>query len=330
MKELSRRDFLKHSCATGGALLLGMNGGWNMGHTSSHVALAKTDDRKHGVEASLKTLKINPVKGKEVLVKPNFNTADLTPGSTHNDTLAALVEELWNMGAKSVSLGERSYPPTREVMEDKGILPIMDKLDVKVIDFDDLDDKDWVLCKPRDTHWSNGFRIARPILEAECLVSTCCLKTHQYGGIFTMSLKLHVGVVPTTRHGYEYMRELHTSPHQRKLIAEINEPFNPDLVVLDGVDAFVDGGPATGKRAKGEVFLASTDRVAIDAVGVAILKSLGSNAKIMERKIFEQEQIARAVELGLGVSSPAEINVIPADEQSRDYRDRVVEILHEV
>jgi len=330
MKELSRRDFLKHSCATGGALLLGMNGGWNMGHTSSHVALAKTDDRKQGVEASLKTLKINPVKGKEVLVKPNFNTADLTPGSTHNDTLAALVEELWNMGAKSVSLGERSYPPTREVMEDKGILPIMDKLDVKVIDFDDLDDKDWVLCKPRDTHWSDGFRIARPILEAECLISTCCLKTHQYGGIFTMSLKLHVGVVPTTRHGYEYMRELHTSPHQRKLIAEINEPFNPDLVVLDGVDAFVDGGPATGKRAKGEVFLASTDRVAIDAVGVAILKSLGSNAKIMERKIFEQEQIARAVELGLGVSSPAEINVIPADEQSRDYRDRVVEILHEV
>ncbi|MBW2308068.1 MAG: DUF362 domain-containing protein [Deltaproteobacteria bacterium] len=301
-----------------------------MGHTSSHVALAKTDDRKQGVEASLKTLKINPVKGKEVLVKPNFNTADLTPGSTHNDTLAALVEELWNMGAKSVSLGERSYPPTREVMEDKGILPIMDKLDVKVIDFDDLDDKDWVLCKPRDTHWSDGFRIARPILEAECLISTCCLKTHQYGGIFTMSLKLHVGVVPTTRHGYEYMRELHTSPHQRKLIAEINEPFNPDLVVLDGVDAFVDGGPATGKRAKGEVFLASTDRVAIDAVGVAILKSLGSNAKIMERKIFEQEQIARAVELGLGVSSPAEINVIPADEQSRDYRDRVVEILHEV
>jgi uncharacterized protein (DUF362 family) len=32
----------------------------------------------------------------------------------------------------------------------------------------------------------------------------------------------------------------------------------------------------TGKRARGEVFLASTDRVAIDAVGVAILKTLGA------------------------------------------------------
>jgi uncharacterized protein (DUF362 family) len=142
-----------------------------------------------------------------------------------------------------------------------------------------------------------------------------------------MSLKLHVGVVPTSRHGYDYMRELHSSPHQRKMIAEINEPFKPALIILDGIDAFVDGGPMTGKHAKGEVFLASTDRVAIDATGVAILKSLGSNESIMKPKIFEQEQIARAVELGLGASSPSEIEVLPADEKSQGYRDRVVEIL---
>ena len=144
-----------------------------------------------------------------------------------------------------------------------------------------------------------------------------------------MSLKLHVGVVPTSRHGYDYMRELHSSPHQRKMIAEINEPFQPSLVVLDGIEAFVDGGPATGKRAKGEVFLASTDRVAIDAVGVAILKLLGSNGSIMRPKVFEQEQIARSVEIGLGASSPSEIEVIPADEKSHDYRDRVAAILRE-
>ena len=293
----------------------------------SRVALVKTDNRKNGVKTSLKVLHINPVKGKDVLIKPNFNTADITPGSTHNDTLVALVEEIWEMGAKSISLGERSYPPTHEVMEKKGIMPILDKLNVKVINFDDLDEKDWVLFKPKKSHWSNGFRIARPILDAECLISTCCLKTHQYGGVFTLSLKLHVGVVPTFRHGYEYMGELHSSSHQRKMIAEINEPFKPALVILDGIDAFVDGGPMTGKPARGEVFLASTDRVAIDAVGVAILKFLGSNESIMKPKIFEQEQIARAAELGLGASSPSEIEIIPADKKSQDYRDQVVEIL---
>lgn len=325
---LSRREFLKYSGVTGGALLLGLHGGLTMASPKSRVALLSTEDRKSAVALSIDALNINPVKNKDVLIKPNFNTADLFPGSTHNDTLVALVEEAWKMGAKSVRLGERSYPPTREVMEQKGVIPLMKNLDVKVIDFDELDNKDWVEVKPKDSHWENGFRIARPILEAECLISTCCLKTHRYGGVFTMSLKLHVGVVPTRRHGYEYMRELHGSPHQRKMIAEINLPFKPDLIVLDGIEAFVDGGPMNGKRAKGNVFLASTDRVATDAVGVAILKLLGSNDQIMTPKIFEQEQIARAVEIDLGASSPSEIDVLPADDQSREYRNRVVEILN--
>ena len=299
-----------------------------MASPESRVALVSTEDRKSGVVSSIKTLDINPFKNKDVLIKPNFNTADQVPGSTDNDTLVALVEEVWNMGAKTISLGERSFPPTRQVMEQKGIIPLMEKLDVRLIDFDDLDKKDWVAFKPKDSHWNNGFRIARPILDAECLVSTCCLKTHQYGGIFTMSLKLNVGVVPTSRHGFEYMSELHGSPHQRKMIAEINAPFKPDLIVLDGIDAFVDAGPAVGKRAKGNVFLASTDRVAIDAVGVAVLKSLGSNDQIMGTKIFDQEQISRAAEIGLGATSPYDIELLAANDQSLEYRDRIQNILN--
>jgi len=299
-----------------------------MAGSKSRVAFVGTEDRKSGVALSIKALGINPVKNKAVLIKPNFNTADPVPGSTHNDTLVALVEAVWQMGAKSVSLGERSYPPTRSVMEQKGILPLMQALDVQIVDFDDLAEKDWVKVNSAESHWQDGFRVARPILEAECLVSTCCLKTHQYGGVFTMSLKLHVGVVPTGRQGYNYMSELHGSPHQRKMIAEINAPFKPDLVVMDGIDAFVDGGPMDGKRARGNVFLAAADRVAIDAVGLAILKSLGSNAQIMNTKIFAQEQIARAAEIGLGAASPSEIKIVAANAECQKYRDQVAEILN--
>ena len=300
-----------------------------MADAKSRVILAKTEDRKEGVSASLKALNVNPAKGKHVLIKPNFNTADPRPGSTHNDTLTALAEELWAMGAESISVGERSWPRTRKVLELKGVLPVLQKLDVRFIDFDDLKEKDWVEFKPKGSHWANGFRVARPILEAECLVSTGCLKTHQFGGVFTLSLKLHVGVVPTERNGYSYMHELHSSPHQRKMIAEINQPFRPQLVVMDGIDVFVDEGPATGKLARGNVFLAAADRVAIDVVGIAVLKYLGSNDQIMKTKIFEQEQIARAVELGLGAATPAEIDVIPADTESRNMRDKIVEILQQ-
>jgi uncharacterized protein (DUF362 family) len=327
MKGMDRRDFLKFSGAVTGTMMFGIEGGSGMAKKESIVTLAKTENRKDGVQASIKALKINPVKGKDVLIKPNFNTADVTPGSTHNDTLAALIDEVWKMGAKSISLGERSFPPTQEVMEEKGILPILDKLGVSVINFDNLKEKDWLLIKPQKSHWPEGFRIARPILDAECLISTCCLKTHQFGGFFTMSLKLHVGVVPTSRHGYNYMSQLHSSPHQRKMIAEINGPFKPALIVMDGIEVFVDGGPMTGKRARADLFLASTDRVAIDAAGLAILKLLGSNQQIMKMKIFEQEQIARAAELGLGASSPSEISLVPADDKSQEDRNRIVEIL---
>jgi uncharacterized protein (DUF362 family) len=112
------------------------------------------------------------------------------------------------------------------------------------------------------------------------------------------------------------------------MIAEINAPFAPDLVVMDAIDVFVDGGPSHGKGAKGNVILASTDRVAIDSVGVAILKLLGSNTAIMETGIFEQEQIARAAELGLGVSSPSEIALKAVDTESQAYCDRVTEALN--
>ena len=300
-----------------------------MAGAMSRVVVAKTENRGDGVRNALRALAVNPAKGKDVLIKPNFNTSHPTPASTHNDTLEALVQELWAMGAASISLGERSWPVTREVMEQKNVLPLLEKLQVRVIDFDDLKEEDWIEFTPKDSHWPNGFRIARPILESECLVSTGCIKTHQFGGVFTLSLKLHVGVVPTDRQGFMYMIELHGSRHQRRMIAEINAPFSPKLIVMDGVDVFVGGGPARGKLAKGNLFLAATDRVAMDATGVAFLKLLGSNRVIMESKIFDQEQIARAVELGLGASSPDEIELLPADEQSRGLRDQIFEVLNQ-
>ncbi len=156
MERMNRRDFIKATGLAGGALFFGIDGGKAMSETKSFVAFVKTENRRDGIKSLMKSLKTNPVKGKEVLIKPNFNTADLFPGSTHNDTLIALIEEIWEMGAKSISLGERSYPPAQEVMEEKGILPHLKKLNVRVINFDHLDEKDWVLFEPK--HRATGPR----------------------------------------------------------------------------------------------------------------------------------------------------------------------------
>jgi len=113
----------------------------------------------------------------------------------------------------------------------------------------------------------------------------------------------------------------------RKMIAELNQPYSPQLIVMDGMETFVDGGPMKGTEKKANVIIAGCDRVAIDAVGVAILKELGSNENIMGRKIFEQEQINRAAELGLGISNPEQIEFVTADKASSDYTQILKEIL---
>jgi uncharacterized protein (DUF362 family) len=61
------------------------------------------------------------------------------------------------------------------------------------------------------------------------------------------------------------MRELHSSDYQRHMIAEINAVYQPDPVIVDGVEAFVTGGPAQGQLVEANVVLAGTDRVALDA-----------------------------------------------------------------
>lgn len=294
--------------------------------SGSRVVLVRTDSRADGVKKCFDLLNVDPFKGKSVLIKPNFNTSDETPGSTHADTLKALLGRIREMGAKSLAIGDRSGPePTPQVLEKKGIPALAASFDAKLLNFDELGADGYVRITPPGSHWKDGFLIAKPVVEAECVVSTCCLKTHQYGGVFTMSLKNSVGTVP--RKGTTLMRELHSSPDQRRMIAEINYAFKPAVVVLDGLVAFVDGGPMTGTRKDAGVFLAGTDRVAVDAVGVAILKELGSNDAIMKPAVFAQEQIARAVELGLGVSSAADIVIETPDAASEAYAEKIRKIL---
>jgi len=52
-------------------------------------------------------------------------------------------------------------------------------------------------------------------------------------------------------------------------------------------------------RVRSPVALAGADRVVWDAVGVAVLRSFGMTSAVASGPIFQQEQIARAVELGL-------------------------------
>lgn len=323
-RPLARRDFLRTSAGLAMLPALGaLPSGVLAPRRTSRIALVRTSDRKRGVTEALRLLAPQGIDGRRIVLKPNFNSADEAPGSTHNDTLSQLVVELRERGARSITLGESSGPPrTHGVMEQKGIFDLATDLRFGVVDFEELDDNDWRFVPPGTSHWPEGFHIPRMVSDSEYLVTTCCLKTHGYGGVFTMSLKLSVGLTPKP-----VRRTMHRSPHMRRMIAELNAAYRPQLVVLDGVAAFTDGGPSHGTLKAGNVMIAGDDRVAVDAVGLAVLKQLGANPAIMDRRIFEQEQIARAVELGLGARTPAEIEIVTGDAEGAAYAEQLRRIL---
>ncbi len=295
------------------------------------IAFVKTRDRAAGVREAIKLLDINPVQGKRVLLKPNFNSADPAPASTHPSALRTLIETLQEMGAQHITLADRSgMGHSRQVMQVTGVLDMAQELGFETLSFEDLgSEADWEMMHFEGSHWQKGFPFARPVLEAEAIVQTCCLKPHRFGGHFTLSLKNTIGMLGKYRGsgGYNFMNELHSSPYQRLMIAEANLAYTPALIVLDGVEAFIDNGPDMGTKVWGEVVIAGTDRIAIDAVGLALLRFLGYRGVAANGSIFQQEQIARAVELGLGIDSPEKIRFLTRDADSEAYIEQLLEFL---
>jgi uncharacterized protein (DUF362 family) len=296
----------------------------------ARVAFVKTRDRALGVKRAIDLLRLPQFKGKDLFIKPNYNSPDAPPGSTHTDTLVALIEKLREMGAGPLTLGDRSgMGNTREVMEAKDVFKLGKELNVKTVVLDDLAANDWQLIKQPGMHWQKGFALPRIVRNAGGVIQTCCLKTHRFGGHFTLSLKNSVGLAAKYLPGdpYNYMRELHGSPDQRLMIAEINAAYRTDLVVLDGVEAFATGGPETGKRVDAQIVLAGTDRVAIDAVGVALLRHFGTTEEVSTGTIFDQEQLARAVTLKIGVEGPDQIELVTDDSESAEYGKKIRAVL---
>lgn len=192
----------------------------------SQVYVIKTGDRALGVKELLKYPGAGDFSGKKVAIKANYNSSDPFPASTHPDTLNALVDFLKEKGANIVLAGKKGF---------------------EVVVLDDLK-SGWSRVRPLESHWKNGFLFPDIFSNADAVVQTCCLKTHRFGGHFTMSLKNSVGMVARydPDDGYDYMGELHGSRYQRQMIAEINAAYEPEFVIMDGIEGLSKGGPDRG------------------------------------------------------------------------------------
>ncbi|MCW4024110.1 MAG: DUF362 domain-containing protein [Candidatus Bathyarchaeota archaeon] len=297
----------------------------------SEVFILKTSDRAAGIQALLGKFNLTAFSGRTVALKANYNSADPFPASTHIDTLRAIVLALKQADVAAITLAERSgMGKTGEVLDKMGVLDLSKELGFKVVVLDSVGKDEWAKIERAGTHWLKGFNIAKVFLDADKVVQTCCLKTHRFGGHFTLSLKNSVGLIAKRLPGsvYDYMWELHGSPFQRQMIAEINNHYRVDAVLMDAIYAFTTGGPEDGTLVQPNLMLASTDSVAIDAVGVAILRMYGVEGKVAQGNIFDQDQLKRACELGFGAASAADVQLTPLNDESREDVEKIEQVLY--
>jgi uncharacterized protein (DUF362 family) len=203
-----------------------------------------------------------------ILLKPNCNTDDPFPASSHPDIIRLVAEHLIKSG----------FPSKEE----------------------------WVtVTHPKMTHWPEGGRIPRLLYDAERVISLPAMKTHETA-TFTLSLKSIVGL--TDALGRDRLHNGDRSLTINEKIAELNLAYTADLIVLDGMKCFVTKGPSEGKLASPGVLIAGGDRVAVDAVGVAILKQFNAE-NIANRRISDHKQLQWGEHIGLGTFNPNRIEI---------------------
>jgi uncharacterized protein (DUF362 family) len=69
--------------------------------------------------------------------------------------------------------------------------------------------------------------------------------------------------------------------------------------------------------------IAGRDRVAVDVVGLALLRSLGTTSQVSQGSIWELDQIKRATDLGLGVSNAEQIEIVTGNQASQNIADQI-------
>jgi uncharacterized protein (DUF362 family)/NAD-dependent dihydropyrimidine dehydrogenase PreA subunit len=232
-----------------------------------------------------------PVDGRSVFLKPNL-LAPMKPErgvTTHPAYITVLISTLRRRGAREIMVGDNpgmsGYAASVRVARRSGVLEAAGEHfrnisgEGKKFSLQGLD-----------------FLVSREILDADLVINLPRLKTHSLTA-YTGAIKNMLGMVI----GNGKVNIHRTFPHPvnfSKAMADVFAIRPPELSILDGITAMQGNGPNAGSLRKVGKVLASTDPVALDAVGAAMM-GLPVEAVAM---------IGRARELGLGDHESLELD----------------------
>lgn len=261
--------------------------------------------------------------GARVLVKPNVVNDRPPPATSSPGVITAVVQAMQRAGAAEVTVADSSGVirfPTVENLEATGITAAVEATGARVLA---LEDQPWVRLEPAAAEHLTRFYLARPVYEADLFINLPVVKTHKFAS-YSCCLKNLVGIAhPRNRPSMTFLAG---DWHER--IAELNLGVHPHLNVADATTMMIAGGPTSGTPAHANLLLLSGDRVALDAVAVALIRSHGAWPRVSGGTIWSQRQIKRAGELGLGARGAGEMELVTASIDGPSPRfDRLIDDL---
>jgi uncharacterized protein (DUF362 family) len=292
-KETTRREFLKILGGSSLLMMLPMSEGC-LDLQGYPVSVVKNTDDSYSIKRALDMIGgLDFLKsGDSVLLKLALNSPNPFPATTSPSMVSELIKLLQDRGAGDILVGDKSpaWRDTMDCMKKTGIYQAAINEGAGAVEFED---GEMVHVNPElATHWPDGFSMPKIFNQVDHIIALPTLRTHLLAG-FTMGLKIFVGVLPQDDRAF-----IHRSPDFLQGIAEIALCTDKiRLSILDARQGFSEDGPDQGTLINPNILLASKNVVAADAVGLALLKSIGTTPDLMSTSVWDHPTIKRGVQI---------------------------------
>ena len=277
----SRRHFLAKTSASVVGISLGMVKPFMATTTAdatsglSRVSFVTGDNRREMIYQALKPLEKEvkaAIKGKQVIIKPNFVSVKVPLSATHPDAVRGVLDFLKPIYKKTVIIGESAaiHGTTLDGYANYNYLPLEREYNIRLVDMNEQPASDhWILDKE---HHPLKIRIINTYTDPNnFIISVTRLKTHDTV-VTTLSVKNMVMGSPLNDYKKNEKPKMHQGTKEINFnLFLIARSVQPRLAILDGSEGMEGNGPIRGTPVEHGVALASTDFIAADRIGVELM-----------------------------------------------------------
>jgi len=237
------------------------------------VAVAHGQGPYHNTLTALKSISLQVVRGKRVLLKPNAGrVAHSGEGiTTHAEVVGAAIDAFHEAGAE-VAVGESPITGVKalEALEATGIADEARKRNCPLID---MDRRPFVEMDIPDGRVLHKLKLCPEVLEFDVIVSVPVMKMHMHTDV-TLSVKNMKGCLWRRSKVQLHMLPPIEGSDEKPInvaIADMASVLRPHLAIIDGTVGMEGLGPGAGQPKALDCVVIGADAFAADAVACRLM-----------------------------------------------------------